>query len=240
MKVMLLAAGRGERLRPLTDSTPKPLLPIAGEPLIAHQLHWLARAGLTDVVINLHHLGEQIRAHVGNGRQYGVNVCYSVERERLETGGGIVHALPLLGDAPFIVLNGDIWTDYPFTQLARALDERDLVHLVLTPAPPDRASGDFNLLDAAPAPTRAGTGGTPRHGRVVRDQHRPFTQCGISVLSPALFHGVDQTNLRPFSLRELWFEAAAAGRVSGELWHGTWADIGTHDQLDAVRRLARA
>jgi N-acetyl-alpha-D-muramate 1-phosphate uridylyltransferase len=237
MKVMLLAAGRGERLRPLTDNTPKPLLEIAGEPLIAHQLRWLAAAGHTDVVINLFHLGEQIEAWLGNGRRLGVNVRYSRESERLETGGGIVHALPLLGDAPFIVLNGDIWTDYPFERLPPRLAGGDLVHLVLTPTPAHRSEGDFNLIEAAPATPGTRTVERP-YGRVVRGAHRPFTQCGISVMSPALFQGIERAQLRPFSLRDLWFEAAADDRVSGEIWHGQWADIGAQQQLDAVRRLA--
>ncbi len=288
MKVMLLAAGRGERLRPLTDTTPKPLLSIAGEPLIAHQLRWLKAAGLTDVVVNLFHLGSAIEARIGDGSQYGVRVRYSRETQRLETGGGIVQALPLLGDAPFVVLNGDIWTDFPFAQLPRQLTGGDLVHLVMTPTPSHRSAGDFNLVlpdtatgrdQAAPsldrrpsspprkksgrwsgsvsAPesewTSASTsdaaserfekhaGGHPvgrMVGRVRRTDPMRFTQCGISVLSPALFAGHDPARPQAFSLRDLWFSAANDDRVSGELWHGRWIDIGTPDQLDAVRQLA--
>jgi N-acetyl-alpha-D-muramate 1-phosphate uridylyltransferase len=234
MKVMLLAAGRGERLRPLTDATPKPLLDVGGEPLIAHQLRWLARAGLTEVVINLFHLGDQIADFVGDGRAFGVEVAFSHETVRLETGGGIVKALPLLGHGPFVVLNGDIWTDYPFERLRRALGPGDLAHLVLTPTPSNRSEGDFNLIDVGPTAGES----EPSYGRIVRGAHRPFTQCGISVLSPELFRGIDRARLRPFSLRDLWFEAAEDDRVSGELWHGTWADIGSPEQLATVQRMA--
>jgi len=212
---MILAAGRGERLRPLTDSTPKPLLPIAGDPLIVHQLRWLAAAGITEIVVNLHHLGEQISARLGDGQSCGVHIRYSVEATLLETGGGIVKALPLLGTAPFVVLNGDIWTDYPFVRLAAELSG-DLVHLVLVER---RGGGDFGLAG----------------DRVTRTSERPFTYCGIAVIAPALF---DTAPAGPFSLRDLLFAAVATGRASGEVWSGHWTDIGTPDQLALARRLA--
>ncbi len=214
---MILAAGRGERLRPLTDHTPKPLVPIAGQPLIAHQLRWLAAAGIHDVVINLHHLGEAIAAALGDGAQLGVRVRYSREGTLLETGGGIVRALPLLGAGPFVILNGDVWTDYPFARLPTTL-ATDLAHLVLTPTPANRSEGDFGF----------------EAGRVQRGAERPYVYCGICVLAPQLF---EDAPAAPFSLRELLFKAIAAGRVSGEVWRGCWIDIGTPDQLEAVRRL---
>jgi MurNAc alpha-1-phosphate uridylyltransferase len=213
---MILAAGRGERLRPLTDRIPKPLLPIAGEPLIVHQLHWLAAAGITEIVINLHHLGEQISARLGDGSAFGVHVHYSVEATLLETGGGIQKALPLLGPAPFAVLNGDIWTDYAFAHLPATLS-RDLAHLVLVER--RSAAGDFGL----------------KEGRVTRASERPFTYCGIAVIAPALF---DAAPSGAFSLRDLLFDAVAAGRVSGQVWSGRWTDIGSPDQLELARRLA--
>lgn len=213
---MILAAGRGERLRPLTDHTPKPLVAIAGEPLIAHQLRWLAAAGIHDIVINLHHLGEAIADALGDGAALGVRIRYSREVTLLETGGGIVRALPLLGEGPFVILNGDVWTDYPFAHLPTSL-ATDLAHLVLTPTPAHR-SGDFGFDS----------------DRVQRGSERPYVYCGISVLAPQLFDGAPAG---PFSLRELLFKAIAAGRVSGEVWTGRWIDIGTPDQLDAVRRL---
>jgi len=214
---MILAAGRGERLRPLTDHTPKPLLTIAGEPLIAHQVRWLAQADVRDIVINLHHLGDAIAAALGDGGGFGVRITYSREATLLETGGGIVQALPLLGSEPFVILNGDTWTDYPFARLARSLGD-DLAHLVLTPTPSNRTAGDFGFDG----------------GRVTRGADRSFVYCGISLLSPHLFEGAP---IGPFSLRDLLFGAIADGRVSGELWNGRWIDIGTPDQLAAVRRI---
>ena len=213
---MILAAGRGERLRPLTDHTPKPLIEVGGEALIVHQLRWLARAGITDVVMNVHHLKEQIQARVGSGREYGVRVQYSVEETLLETGGGIVQALPLLGELPFIVLNGDIWTDYPFRQLIARPPTGEL-HLVLTPTP-DGRTGDFDL-DA---------------GYVVRGDARPLTYCGIAVVSPRLFRDAPSG---AFSFRDLMFRAAGERRATGERWDGLWTDIGTPEQLRKLRRL---
>lgn len=213
---MILAAGRGERLRPLTDHTPKPLLPIGTVPLIVHQVHWLAAAGIRDIVINLHHLGDQIERRLGDGNALGVSIQYSHEPTLLETGGGILQALPLLGAAPFVILNGDIWTDYPFTRLPSTLGG-DLAHLVLTATPPNRREGDFGLLG----------------DRVTRGAQRPYTYCGIALLAPALFDGAPPA---PFSLRQLFFEAIVRSRIGGELWSGHWTDIGTPDQLDAVRR----
>ena len=142
MKVMLLAAGRGERMRPLTDATPKPLLLVAGKPIIVHTLDKLRKAGFNDIVINLAHLGEQIVSHLGDGLQFGVNISYSNEGEEgLETAGGIVNALPLLGEQPFIVVNGDIATDFPFASLRNRTI--DLAHLVLVDNPEHHRQGDF-------------------------------------------------------------------------------------------------
>jgi MurNAc alpha-1-phosphate uridylyltransferase len=213
---MILAAGRGARLRPLTDHTPKPLLPIGAEPLIVHQLRWLAAAGIRDVVINLHHLGEQIEQRLGDGNALGVTIHYSHEPAPLETGGGIQRALPLLGEQPFVILNGDIWTNYPLARLPKKLGG-DLAHLVLTTTPANRDQGDFGLSG----------------NRVTRGAERPYTYCGIALVAPALF---DTAPPAPFSLRVLFFEAIARNRIGGELWSGQWTDIGTPDQLDAVRR----
>lgn len=216
---MILAAGRGERLRPLTDTLPKPLIDIAGRPLIAHQLDWLARAGVTDVVINLYHLGEQIEAAIGSGSKFGLRVRYSHELERLETGGGVRNALPLLGDAPFLILNGDIWTDFDFRSLFDRPHPNDHVHLVLTATPAHRDSGDFDL-----------TG-----DRVERGDDRPLTYCGISVLTTTLFEGSPNG---AFSLRDLFFRAVASQRASGERFSGRWIDVGSPETLAAVRAIA--
>jgi MurNAc alpha-1-phosphate uridylyltransferase len=210
---MILAAGRGERLRPLTDTTPKPLLEVRGRPLIAHQLQWLRDAGVRDVVINLHHLGEQIEAFCGDGSAFGLSIRYSPETELLETGGGIQNALPLLGPDPFLILNGDIFTSFPLESI-RPLPEWADIHLVLTPRPPFRPSGDFEM----------------RADRVTA-RGDSYVYCGISVLRPEIFAGHPT---EPHSLRDHFFSAMAAGRLSAQIWEGEWTDIGSLEQLEAV------
>jgi MurNAc alpha-1-phosphate uridylyltransferase len=219
MKAMILAAGRGERLRPLTDRLPKPLAPVAGEPLLAHQLRWLARAGFRDVVINLHHLGAQIEAAFGDGAAFGVRIAYSRETERLETGGGIMNALPLLGSAPFLVLNGDIFTEFPLDAMPAAPPRGSDLHLLLTPRPARRATGDFEYA-AGHVTARGDT----------------YVYPGISVLRPELFVG---RTPGPFSLRDVMFEELARGRLTAQLWDGFWIDIGTQDDLDALDQRLR-
>lgn len=216
---MILAAGRGTRLLPLTEKLPKPMIPISSEPLIAHQLRWLKRAGIVDVVINLHHLGDQIRAFVGSGRQFGVHVEYSEEAEILETGGGIVNALPLLGADEFVVLNGDVWTGYRFERTVQ--EPTATMHLILVPKPAHREAGDFDL---------AGT----RVARGEPSAPRPWLYSGVAFIRPDVFHG---ERVRPFSLREILFREIAAERVTGEVFEGTWYDIGTHEEIKKVRRL---
>jgi N-acetyl-alpha-D-muramate 1-phosphate uridylyltransferase len=216
---MILAAGRGERLRPLTDRMPKPLIPIAGEPLVVHQIRWLERTGIRDIVINLHHLGDAIERALGDGSDLRVRIAYSRERERLETGGGVRAALPLLGSEPFALLNGDIWTDYDFGALPKRLAPNDLAHVVLTARPAHRDAGDFDL----------------RGDRVVRPVgDRPLVYCGIALVSPRL---LDDAPAGPFSLRDLYFRASAEARLAGERFGGRWIDIGNPEQLRAVRRL---
>ncbi len=216
---MILAAGRGVRLKPLTDHTPKPMLAVGDAPLISHQLRWLADAGIGQVVINLHHLGEQIEGYVGDGKAFGLQVAYSREAHLLETGGGLVKALPLLGNAPFWLLNGDIHTDFPFRQFPVSLPKGILAHMLLTPKPRFRAKGDFNWRD----------------GKVI-GQGDDYVFCGLALLHPALVQGRRAT---PFSLREPYLQAVAAGAVSAQIWPGWWTDIGTPDQLEAVRRRQR-
>ncbi len=220
MKAMLLAAGLGTRMRPLTDHTPKPLLPVAGKPLIVWHLERLAAAGFREVVINHAWLGDQIEQRLGDGGAWGVSIHYSPEPAPLETGGGILRALPLLGEAPFAVINGDIWTDYPLAEL-RSLTPAG-AHLVLIDNPDHHPRGDFGLED----------------GRVTeRSEARPaFTFAGISVLHPALFAGC-----RPgaFPLRPLLSAAVAAGTASGEHYAGAWLDVGTPERLRRADMLAR-
>lgn len=220
MRAMILAAGRGERLRPLTDTLPKPLAPVGGTPLLVWQLGWLKSAGIERAVINLHHLGEQIEALIGDGSRFGMQVEYSRETTLLETGGGIVNALPLLGSEPFLLMNGDIYTDFPLTRLMRPLTGGDDVHLLLTPRPIHREHGDFDVMDERV--TRRGDG---------------FVYCGIAVLHPRLFAGCAA---RPFSLRDLLFDAVARGRAAGTVWQGFWSDIGSAEQLAAVDAWARS
>ena len=213
MRAMVLAAGRGERMRPLTLDRPKPLLEVGGMPLIAHHLHALAMAGFRDVVVNVSWLGAQIRSALGDGSRFNVRLGYSDEGpEPLETGGGIFRALPLLGPAPFLVLNGDIWTDYPYAKLRESLRAADLAHLVLVANPMHNPGGDFVL----------------RAGRVVEEAGERLTFSGVGVYRPELFEGCRDGT---FKLAPLLRAAARAGRVSGELHDGEWLDIGTPQRL---------
>jgi len=212
MKAMILAAGRGERMRPLTEHTPKPLLPAAGRPLIEHTILALAEAGFRDLVVNVAHLGERIERHLGNGEALGVRIAYSREDEPLETGGGIFQALPLLGPEPFLLVNGDIAAEYPFARLRGMAS--DLVHLVLVPNPPHHARGDFQL----------------REGRVLEADTDCLTYSGIGVYRPELFA---ECHAGRFPLGPLLRRAMSAGRASGELFEGFWMDIGTVERLRA-------
>ncbi|MDH0645844.1 nucleotidyltransferase family protein [Pseudomonas sp. GD03858] len=218
MKAMILAAGKGERMRPLTLHTPKPLVPAAGKPLIEYHLEALARAGVTEVVINHAWLGQQIEDHLGDGSRFGLRIRYSPEGEPLETGGGIFKALPLLGDAPFLLVNGDVWTDYDFSALNAPLV--GLAHLVLVDNPGHHGRGDFRLTD----------------GQVSDGDDAPgtLTFSGISVLDPALFEGCLPG---AFKLAPLLRKAMAAGQVSGEHYRGHWIDVGTLERLADVERL---
>ena len=219
MKAMILAAGRGERMRPLTDRTPKPLLEAGGKPLIQYHIEALHDAGCTELVINHAHLGEQIVARLGDGAAFGVQIEYSAEPPgALETGGGIRHALSLLGDDPFLVVNGDIWTDYPYRRLLQA--PAGLAHLVLVDNPPHNQQGDFQL-DA---------------DRVTDEGAQRLTFSGIGVYRPALF--VDRPDAA-FPLAPLLRAAMQAGQVSGEHYRGQWMDIGSPQRLAQLDRQLR-
>jgi MurNAc alpha-1-phosphate uridylyltransferase len=214
MKAMILAAGRGERMRPLTDRTPKPLLPVGGKPLIGWHLERLAAAGFRDVVINHAHLGAQIEAALGDGARWGLAIRYSPEPEgALETAGGIAQALPLLGHAPFLVINGDIFCDWDVAQAKAALATGDRAHLVMVANPPQHPQGDFSLQDG-----KVGAEGTPK-----------FTFSGIGIYHPELFSPI--TRGQPARLAPLLRAAMNEGRVSGELHRGRWADVGTPERL---------
>jgi MurNAc alpha-1-phosphate uridylyltransferase len=226
MKAMVLAAGRGERLRPITDTTPKPLVPVGGRPLIAWHLEALARSGFREVVINLSWLGTQIRTALGDGARYGVRIDYSDEGSTaLEVGGGIFKALHLLGPGPFLVVNGDTWTDIDFAALAaRAATDiasEATARLVFVPNPPSHPRGDFGL----------------EGDRVVERERDRLTYSGIGVYRPELFAGCAAGK---FPLAPLLRQAIAAGRLRGELHRGEWWDAGTPERLaDLDERLRR-
>ena len=221
MKAMILAAGRGNRMRPLTDQTPKPLLIAGGKPLIQHQIERLAAAGFRELVINHAHLGQQIESVLGDGTGLGVSIQYSPEGEgrALETGGGIFQALPMLGPDAFLVVNGDIWTDVPYERLALA--QRDLAHLVLVENPTHHQRGDFALVD----------------GRVRVEGEPRFTFGGIGLYRPELFAGCAGG---AFPLAPLLRAAMGQDRVSGQLHRGHWCDIGTPERLAALDRWLRS
>ncbi len=211
---MILAAGRGERLRPLTDHTPKPLLPVRGKPLIEHHVERLAHAGLERIVINLAWLGSMIRDYLGDGSRFGLKIHYSDEGARaLETAGGIFRALPYLGPGAFLVVNGDIFTDYPFARAALAAD-RD-AHLVLVPNPPQHPTGDFGL----------------EGGLALPSARLQYTFAGIAVYRARFFEGcVDGV----FPLKPLLLRSMAASRCSAELYSGFWEDVGTAERLQSL------
>jgi MurNAc alpha-1-phosphate uridylyltransferase len=220
MKAMILAAGRGERMRPLTDRTPKPLLEVGGKPLVQHHIEALRDAGFRDLVINHAHLGEQIVGRLGDGAQFDVNIEYSAEPAgALETGGGIKQALALLGNQPFVVINADIWTDYPFERLCR--EPEGLAHLVLVDNPPHHSQGDFRLID----------------GRVSQDGEPKLTFSGIGLYRPQLFSSAPDG---AFPLGPLLREAMREKQVSGEYYQGQWMDIGTPQRLSDLNRTLRA
>ncbi|HEY8219747.1 MAG TPA: nucleotidyltransferase family protein [Methylobacter sp.] len=215
MKAMILAAGRGERMRPLTDQIPKPLLQAAGKPLIEHTIAQLVAAGFNDIVINHAHLGLQIEDRLGNGNQLGANISYSPEGEQaLETAGGIINALHLLGDEVFLVVNGDIATDFPFAELKS--QTVDLAHLVLTDNPEHHPEGDFGLN---------------KSGSVVLNSTKQFTFSGIGLYRPEMF---DNMPSGPCKLGPLLRQAIAEGRVSGQKMDGFWMDIGTPERLQEL------
>lgn len=220
MRAMILAAGRGERMRPLTDRTPKPLLEAGGKPLIQHHIEALRDAGFIDLVINHAHLGAQIVERLGSGEQLGVRIKYSAEPEgALETGGGIKRALPLLGEQPFLVVNGDIWTDYPYQQLHR--QPGGLAHLVLVDNPAHNPDGDFQL----------------QGDKVTAQGKQKLTFSGIGLYQPGLF---DATPDGVFPLAPVLHGAMQDEQVSKKYYPGQWLDIGSPQRLAELDRKLRA
>ncbi|MYM64341.1 N-acetylmuramate alpha-1-phosphate uridylyltransferase MurU [Pseudomaricurvus sp. HS19] len=222
---MILAAGLGKRMRPLTDTLPKPLLPVADKPLIDYHIERLVAAGVRELVINLAYLGHLVEAHLGDGSRWGITIHYSREPEPLETAGGICRALPLLGEEPFLLVNGDVWSDCPFAPLlGMTLAEGQLGHLLLVPNPGHNSGGDFDL----------------REGRLIRN-HKPgggYTFSGISLLHPALLTGYPRRRDN-FPLREVFDYAIEQQALGGEVFRGQWWDIGTPERLQALDQQLR-
>ena len=218
MKVMLLAAGRGERLRPLTDTVPKALVEAGGKPLIVWHLERLARAGIRDAVINIWHLGERIVERLGDGARFGLRLHYSRERERLETAGGIANALELLGRAPFLLVNADVYCECDFARLMKVQLGDRLAHLVVVPNPSHRSKGDFSLADG-----RLGDAAAPR-----------YTYAGVALVAPKLVQSVNPGEKAP--LAPLLYDAAARGLLGGEVYEGLWQDVGTMERLAELER----
>lgn len=226
MRAMILAAGRGERMRPLTDACPKPLLDVAGTPLIGWHLKGLAAAGIRQVVINHAWLGSMIEEALKGGEDYGVELAYSAEGTALETAGGIARALPLLGREPFLVVNGDIFCGYDFSRILpmaeeMARDSSRLAHLVLVPNPDHHPAGDFALRES---------------GMAAIEGAEKLTFSGIGFYHPDLFLGISPD--QPAKLGPLLKAAMALGRVSAERFDGLWMDVGTVERLETARHLA--
>lgn len=221
MKAMILAAGRGERLRPLTDRVPKPLLEVGGKPLLAWHLERLCAAGFSEVVINVSHLAQRIVDALGDGSGFGLHIAYSREAEPLETAGGIAHARALLGDGVFLLLNGDVYCDCDLARLRRRSLDGRLAHLLLALNPPHRPQGDFSLSEGV-----IGNADAPR-----------YTYTGIAVMAPALVAPVGRDERAP--LGPLLRAAAARGALSGEVHHGRWTDAGSVERLAELDRMLR-
>ena len=220
-KALIFAAGFGKRLAPLTEKTPKPLIEIAGKPMIQYHIERLVSAGISDLVVNTHWLADQIQEVLGDGSSMGARIHWSHEPVILDTGGGMKNALPLLGADPFLVVNADIWTDYPFANLLEHQIDDQGAHLVLVPNPSQYAKGDFHMAES---------------GQLVFDSSMPrYTYAGIGLYSRGFIS--DFPNANPaFPLLEPLKAGIAANKVSAELYQGIWEDIGTLARLEAVRR----
>ena len=215
MKAMILAAGRGERLRPLTDTTPKPLIKVAGKSLIEYHLHNLANAGITEIIINTAWLADKIHEELGDGSKYKVTIQYSDEGEALETAGGIIKALPLLGNDPFLVVNGDIWCDYNFSKLPE-LTTKKQAHLILVENPEHNLKGDFSLQDG-----------------LIKNTTTPsmYTFSGIGIYQKDFFSDNKQA-VAP--LAPIIRNKCGKNLVTGEIYSGQWTDVGTVDRLREI------
>lgn len=221
MKAMILAAGLGKRMRPLTDKLPKPLLQVAGKPLIEYHIERLRDAGVRDLIINLAYRGNQIREYLGNGERWDVSIQYSEEGEPLETAGAILQALPLLGEDPFVLVSADVWTDFEFASLlCKPLSEKCLGRLVMVPNPDHNRAGDFACDQDG-------------NLQLANEETEGLTYSGISVLDPALVRDYPQARQR-FPLVECFRHAIALQQLQGEVFNGQWWDIGTPERLQQL------
>ena len=216
-KAMILAAGLGQRMRPLTDHLPKPMLCAGGKPLLQYHLEALAKAGVHDVIINLAYLGDKIRSFVGSGERFDLSVSYSEEPEPLETAGALLNALPLLGNEPFLLINGDVWTDYPLEQLATLnLNDNEDAHLILVPNPEFHPAGDFS---------------PNTNGRLVNNPSlEKYTFAGVSLIHPRLISSYPNQRLK-FPLGEVLRFGIDRDRISAAVYRGNWSDVGTPERL---------
>ncbi len=222
---MILCAGFGERMRPLTEHTPKPLLRVGDVPLMEYHIRGLAEAGIQELVVNVSHLGSQIMDYCGDGSRWGVHIRYSEEGQPLETAGGIQRALPLLGVEPFLVVNGDVWIDYPFVQISDyTLKPWEKAHLVMVDNPPQHPLGDFCLASGGEVSYRG-------EGEI------GFTYAGLGLYSPEFFAGLKAGKL---ALRPLLDAAIAQGTLGAEHYRGDWEDVGTPERLEALDRRVRS
>lgn len=224
MKAMILAAGYGKRLQPLTNTTPKPMLPVAGKPLLQHHIERLAAIGITEVVINISWLGDQIESYFGDGSNFGLSITWSRESQPLETGGGINKALPYLGDQPFLLVNGDVWTDFPFlSALNYSLHADHSAWLLLVENPEHHLGGDFALTD----------------GLVSDEPQQKFTFSGISVVRPQLISDFTHRlrEQKCFPLRDILRPAIKNKKVVGDLFQGQWCDVGTLERYQKLNQL---
>lgn len=236
MKAMILAAGLGKRLRPLTETTPKPLLKVGNKPLIQYHVERLVSAGIRELVINTSWLGDQIETFLGDGSRFGVDIAWSRESKLLETGGGIRRALPLLGSKPFLLINGDVWTDYPLADLVDRTWPEDMdAHLVLVPNPSHHLDGDYTLDNKRRVGYSALTGKKePDKNRSDNNQgDKTFTFSGLSVMRPEIFSVYSSVGEK-FPLRDVLASRINEGRVSGEIFCGAWWDVGTLERLKAL------
>lgn len=216
MKAMLLAAGRGNRLRPWTDHTPKPLLSIVGKPLIVYHLEKLAACGFSEIIINVSYLGSQIEQALGNGEQFGLKIYYSYEETALETGGGIFHALDVLGPEPFLVVNADIYTDFPFKHLPKLNDNKG--HIVLVANPLHNPQGDYHLTS---------------QGKITLEGTPKYTFSGIGIYSPELFQACTPGIFR---LPTVFKSAILTHHLSGQIYSGLWCDVGTIERWQELEK----